>query len=124
MSQELQFHPKGHILAVVYVDGSVALWSVPGGTLLGERKTQAEELYTVDWSPDGGVLATAGLKGKITLWDPRDLSIIRELDAPEWVIRVRFSPDGLNLHYAGGVGIVAVSGMLEFLALRGRSTRS
>jgi WD40 repeat protein len=63
--------------------------------------TQAEELYAVDWSPDGSLLVTAGLKGTITIWDSRDLSVLRELPAPESVIDVKFSPDGRNLHWAG-----------------------
>ena len=104
MSQELQFSPDGKTLAVVYVDASVALWSVADGHLIVERKTPAEELYAVDWSPDGSLLATAGRQAKITIWDPRDLSVIRELPAPEWVVRVKFTPDGLNLHTAGRVG--------------------
>jgi WD40 repeat protein len=119
MSQELQFHPEGHTLAVTYVDASIALWRVADGALLAEQKTQAEELYTVDWSPDGRLLATAGLKGKITLWDPRDLSVLRELPAPEWVIRVKFSPDGLNLHYAGGVGAPGGKRHLGVLGIEG-----
>lgn len=119
MSQEIQFHPEGHTLAVAYVDASVATWRVSDGTLLAERKTQAEELYTVDWSPDGSLLATAGLKGKITLWDPRDLSLVREIAAPEWVIRVKFSPDGLGLHYAGGVNAPGGKRHLEILGIEG-----
>src|SRR5262249_11945889 len=101
-SHELRFSPDGRTLAVVHVAGSVALWKVADGSQIAERGTQAEELYTVDWSPDGSLLATAGLKGAITIWDPRDLSVLRELSAPEWVIQVKFTPDGLNLHWAGG----------------------
>ncbi len=119
MSHELQFHPDGHTLAIVYVDGSVALWRVSDGTLIQERKTEAEELYTVDWSPDGKLLATAGKNGKITLWDGRDLSMLRELAAPEWVIRVKFTPDGLNLHYAGGSGVQGGSRHLGVLGIEG-----
>jgi WD40 repeat protein len=122
MSHEIQFSPDGKTLAVVYVDASVALWRVADGSLLAERKTQAEELYTVDWSPDGSLLATAGLKGMITIWDPRDLSVVRELPAPEWVIRVKFTPDGLNLHTAGGSRLGGSMGgkrRLEILGIEG-----
>jgi WD40 repeat protein len=119
MSQEIQFHPKGHTLAVTYVDGSVALWRVADGRLLAERASGAEELYTVDWSPDGSLLATAGHNGKITIWDPRDLSVLRELASPPWVIRVKFSPDGLNLHYAGGTGTPGGKRHLGVLGIEG-----
>lgn len=102
MSQELKFSPNGQLLAVGYVDGSVVLWDVANGKQLAERKTDAKEIYTLDWSPAGDVLATAGLEGKITLWDSRKLTVLKELEAPEWVIRVRFSPDGSRLFSAGG----------------------
>ena len=101
-SQELRFHPSGRILAVTYVDASVALWRVSDGSLISERATSAEELYSVDWSPSGQLLVTAGREGKITLWNPAELSVIRELQGPEWVVRVKFSPDGRGLYYAGG----------------------
>jgi WD40 repeat protein len=102
MSQELRFSPDGKVLAVGYVDGAVGLWDVASGKLLRQRPTGAAEIYTLDWSPAGDVLATAGRKGKITLWDVRDLSALKELEAPEWVIRVRFSPDGGRLFSCGG----------------------
>jgi WD40 repeat protein len=106
-SQGLQFSPDGRSLAVAYVDGSLALWDTADGHMLHERKTSAEELYRVDWSPDGQILASAGLKGKITLWEPTALSVLREIDGPEWVIGLRFSPDGQNLITAGGSRIRA-----------------
>jgi WD40 repeat protein len=101
MSHELRFSPDGKVLAVAYVDGGVALWDVGSGGEIIHRRTGAEEIYTLDWSPAGDVLATAGLKGKITLWGSR-LSVLKELEAPEWVIRVRFSPDGSRLFSSGG----------------------
>jgi WD40 repeat protein len=102
MSQELRFSPDGKTLAVTYVDGSLGLWDVAEGTLRHARQTSAAELYTVAWSPGGDVLATAGRKGPITLWNSSDLSILKELEAPEWLIQVRFSPDGSRLLTSGG----------------------
>jgi len=108
MSQELRFSPNGKVLAVAYVDGSLRLWDADNGNLLFEHKTKAKEIYTLDWSPAGDVLATAGLEGKITLWDAGNLAILKELEAPEWVIRVRFSPDGSRLYSAGGKSFPAL----------------
>ena len=102
MTQEIRFNPSGTVLAAAYVDGSVALWDVATGKLLHERATGANEVYTLDWSPRGDLLATAGLGGKITVWDPKDLTSLKELETPEWVIQVRFSPDGSRLFTAGG----------------------
>ena len=50
---------------------------------------------------------TAGAEGRIVLWNPRDLSVLKELEAPPWVIRVRFSPRGDRLLSAGGVNFPA-----------------
>src|SRR5262249_53691034 len=102
MSQELQFSPDGRTLAVGYVDGTVALWDPIKGTLLRSAEAGVKEVYTLDWSRAGDVLATAGREGKIRLWRARDLGLLKELDAPEWVIQVRFSPDGTRLLSAGG----------------------
>jgi WD40 repeat protein len=118
-TQGLQFDPTGKTLAVTYCDGSIGLWNVADGKLILKKKTTAEELYTLDWSPNGEVLVTAGHHGKITLWNPSDLSIIREIDAPDWVIRVKFSPDGLSLHFAAGDGKSGGKRWLEVMGIEG-----
>lgn len=102
MTQEIRFNPQGTVLATTYVDGSIGLWDVATGKSLRQEKTTGQELYTVDWSPKGDLLVTAGLKAKIVIWDAKELKPLRELDAPDWVIRARFSPDGSRLLTAGG----------------------
>jgi len=102
MSQGLRFSPDGKTLAIAYVDGSLALWNVADGTLRHERKSSAQELYGAAWSAGGDVLATAGRQGRITLWRAADLSVLKEFDAPEWVIQVHFTPDGTRLLTSGG----------------------
>lgn len=101
MSHQLRFHPKGDLLAVVYVDGSLILWDTKTGELRRQVKAFANELYTVDWSPDGTLLATAGYHTPVTLWNPDNLSIVNELESPEWIFDVKFSPDGTRLLTAG-----------------------
>lgn len=102
MSHELRFHPKGKVLAVSYVDGKVGLWDTTTGNLLRNRASGAQEVFALDWTPAGDLLVTAGLRGKLVLWDPRDLTILKELDAPEAVFGVRFSPDGSRFYSTGG----------------------
>jgi WD40 repeat protein len=102
MSHELKFSPDNKTLAVAYVNGEVASWEVSTGRLLHLRATGAEEVYTLDWGKNGDLLATAGRNGKIILWKAADLTILKELEAPQWLIRVRFSPDGDRLLTAGG----------------------
>jgi WD40 repeat protein len=105
MTQEVRFNPAGTMLAVGYVDGVVGLWDVATGKLLHEAASGGTEVYSVDWSPKGDLLATSGLGGKIVVWDPKDLKRLKELDAPEWVIQVRFSPDGSRLFTSGGTSV-------------------
>jgi WD40 repeat protein len=100
-SQELHFDPSGNRLAVAYVDGSIGLWEVATGQLLAMQASGCEEVYTLDWSPDGSLLASGGLNGPISLWD-LDLEKLHSLAAPEWVVSVKFSPDGSRLITGGG----------------------
>jgi WD40 repeat protein len=100
-SHGLEFHPSGKTLAIGYATGGLALWDVASGRLLRELDPQAEEIYSLDWSPDGGLLVTSGLKSDICLWD-QNMQILRRLPAPEWVISAKFSPDGSRLITAGG----------------------
>jgi WD40 repeat protein len=101
MTQEIAFSPDGKRLACGYVDGTVAIWEVATGKLLVEAPSGCEEVYSVDWSPQGDVLATSGRQGKIVLWSPEKLTKLKELEAPVWVIQVRFSADGNRLFSSG-----------------------
>ena len=102
MTQEIAFSPDGQTLACTYVDASFGLWNVADGKQKVLKPTTGKELYTVSWSPDGKLIATAGLRAKITLWDASKLKIVRELEAPRWVISIRFTPDGTRLLASGG----------------------
>jgi WD40 repeat protein len=101
-THRMAFDPTGQYLAISYADGDLGLWRIADGKLLHDRSGVAEDLYHVDWSPDGKLLVTAGLKGKITLWNADDLTVLHELPSPEWVISVKFSPDGTHVFFAGG----------------------
>jgi WD40 repeat protein len=100
-SHGLAFHPSGGTLAIGYATGEVRVWDVVTGRLLHEVDPGAEEIYSVDWSPDGQLLVSSGLNTDICLWNP-ELIFLRRLPAPEWVISVKFSPNGSRLISAGG----------------------
>jgi WD40 repeat protein len=94
--------PTSSVKASAYVKGDVRLWDVSTEKLLLKLKTDAEEVYTLDWSPNGNMLVVVGLKGNILMLNGQDLTILKRLPGPEWVISVKFSPDGSCLLTAGG----------------------
>lgn len=102
MSQRVSFDPTGKTVAVAYVDGGFALWDVETGKNKGTIKADAGELYSIGWSPDGSLLVTSGSDAQVTLWNSADLSLVREIESPAWVIAACFSPDGTKLIFSGG----------------------
>jgi hypothetical protein len=102
LTQDLKFDPSGKRLAVAYVGGTLMVWDVRSGQPIKSVDAPAEELYSVDWSPDGKIIATCGRNASVCLWNAANLALIHEIEAPEWVICVRFNPEGTRLIFAGG----------------------
>jgi len=64
------------------------------------------------------VLVTSGRNSLVTLWNAKDLSILNELESPDWVIQTRFSPDGTRLFISGGPMNEAADRRVEIYAVR------
>jgi hypothetical protein len=116
-TQEVRFDPSGKRLAATYVDGNLAVWNVETGELMQRTKARAEELYSLDWSPDGKIIATSGRNAPVTLWRAADLTSLVDIDAPEWVVCVRFNPAGTRLVFAGGSAIMGGPRYVEMLGV-------
>lgn len=101
MTHDIVFSPDGKTLAAAYVDGHVGTWNVETGELRELAASGCEEVYSVDFSPKGDVLASSGNNGAVVLWDAAKLAKLKELEAQNWVIQVRFSADGSRLISAG-----------------------
>jgi WD40 repeat protein len=117
MSQELEFDPTGQRLAITHVNGKLSVWNVQSGKLHKLGRWTAEELYSVDWSPDGTLIATSGRNTWLTIWRADDLRILKEIEAPDWVPCVRFNPEGTRLVYAGGAATPGGERSIEVLAV-------
>ncbi|HZN32821.1 MAG TPA: c-type cytochrome domain-containing protein, partial [Pirellulaceae bacterium] len=73
-----------------------------------------DRVLTVDFSPDGKLLATGGgvpsRSGELKIWNTTDGQLVREFAAPhaDTVNAVRFAPDGQQLASAGADRMVKV----------------
>lgn len=62
-------------------------------------------MYSLAFSPDGALIAAAGRRGVVQIWDQAGRET-RTLDAGEIIYRTAFSPDGRYLATAGASGTV------------------
>lgn len=88
LSHELAIDPTGRIVAVAYVDGSIAIWDLHTAALVHRVQTAAQEIFTLAWSPDGALLISGGLRGPITIWDAGSMTACGSCQH-----RGRFQPD-------------------------------
>jgi WD40 repeat protein len=99
------FSPDGQELAVGGYH-EVTIWNAASGALLRRIKNVAERVYSVDYSPDGTLLAVAGgtpgSLGEVKLFNPADGALVKDLSSMADVAnRALFNPAGTRLAAAG-----------------------
>lgn len=111
--------PDGREVAVGWEDGTFSLYSSDGPeltTLMHAPLSVPDEngilrdrddVTGMAYSPDGKTLATAGMDGRILLWDTATRQERACLQNPDWTTQLCYTPDGSKLvsRYSGGVAV-------------------
>ena len=100
--EKISFSPDGQTLAIGGVT-DVFLWDVATGTLRNTLIGGSGRVNSVDFSPDGQILATQHWNGEVCLWDVATGTRRNTLEGHAFGFNlVRFSPDGSTLATRGG----------------------
>jgi mono/diheme cytochrome c family protein len=97
----LAFNPDGNELAAGGYH-EITIWNPSQGKLLRRIRNVAQRTQSIDYGPDGGLLAAAGGSpgqlGEIALFNPTNGGFLRVLGTlPDMALTLGFSPDGSRL---------------------------
>lgn len=82
--------------------GEVKLLNPQTGELIAELGAISDEMFDVEFSPDGAKLAACGADRTIRVYDVAERKELRRIEAhADWVMAVAWSPDGSKLASAG-----------------------
>ena len=108
----LAFTPDGHELAVGGYH-EITLWNPADGKLLRRIRNVAQRTHSIDYAPDGALLAAGGGSpgqlGEIALFNPTNGALLRVLGTlPDMALTLSFSPDGARLAVGGADNAIRI----------------
>jgi len=86
-----------HRMATASMDCSVRLWDGSTGACLATLQAHSGMVYTVQFSPDGLLLASGGFDKAVHVWDAAQGSLVRSHRASGGVYSVQWRGDGMRL---------------------------
>jgi WD40 repeat protein len=93
-ADRIAFSPNGYKLASA-TETSVSIWDTESGQLLHTLEGYTDSVTRVVFNPNGHVLASGSVDGKVRLWDTNTWKVLRILDGrAEKIVSIAFSPDG------------------------------
>jgi len=103
---EVAVSPNGKNVAVGCLSGQVENFDSANGMRLWTSVTDGTQ-WGVDWSPDGTRIASTGYDFAVHFWHPQSgAEVFAIRDLPYQGFDTRFSPDGKQLAYMGGTGLI------------------
>jgi len=108
----IAFSPDGQLLVTganngIPIDSTIKVWSTSDGTLVQTLRDDPsgapfqEAIASLDFSPDGNLLASGETNGRVSIWDASSWALIARVYSSglgggfyPTVLSVRFSPDG------------------------------
>lgn len=105
---QVRFHPAGDRLAVANLNGQTKIFSLPGNQEILSFQDRDQPVKALDYSRDGGLLATGGDDGVVTVREA-DTSVVRyHLEIGGVIHGLSFAPEGTHLAAASEDGSVKV----------------
>ncbi|NEP78814.1 MAG: WD40 repeat domain-containing protein [Okeania sp. SIO3B3] len=92
---DIEFSPKGQILATCSEDKTIKLWEVGTGKLIRTLIGHTDEVCGIAFSPNGRILASCSWDNTIKFWDVSTGKKIRTLKKHDYSVScVAFHPSG------------------------------